>query len=70
METITEATVTKWLKKKGDTVVTDEAVVELETDKVNLEVPAPASGVISEINSKSKIFQISHKESKIRTFKM
>ena len=51
-ESITEATVTKWLKKKGDNVVADEAVVELETDKVNLEVPAPASGVISEINSK------------------
>ncbi len=51
-ESISEATVTKWLKKKGDNVVADEAVVELETDKVNLEVPAPASGVISEINSK------------------
>ena len=51
-ESITEATVTKWLKKKGDNVVADEAVVELETDKVNLEVPAPLSGVISEINSK------------------
>ena len=51
-ESITEATVTKWLKKKGDNVFADEAVVELETDKVNLEVPAPASGVISEINSK------------------
>ena len=51
-ESITEATVTKWLKKKGDKVDVDEAVVELETDKVNLEVPAPASGVISEINSK------------------
>ena len=51
-ESITEATVTKWLKKKGDKVVVDEAVVELETDKVNLEVPAPLSGVISEINSK------------------
>ncbi len=51
-ESITEATVTKWLKKKGDNVVADEAVVELETDKVNLEVPAPKSGIISEINSK------------------
>ena len=51
-ESITEATVTKWLKKKGDNVVADEAVVELETDKVNLEVPAHKSGVISEINSK------------------
>ena len=42
-ESITEATVTKWLKKKGDNVVADEAVVELETDKVNLEVPAGTS---------------------------
>ena len=49
-ESITEATVTKWLKKKGDHVVADEAVVELETDKVNLEVPAPASGVISAVS--------------------
>ena len=39
-ESITEATVSKWLKKKGDSVIADEAVVELETDKVNLEVPA------------------------------
>ena len=51
-ESITEATVTKWLKKKGENVAADEAVVELETDKVNLEVPAPTSGIISEINSK------------------
>ena len=52
-ESINEATVTKWLKNKGDKVVADEPVVELETDKVNLEVPAPASGIISEINSKN-----------------
>ena len=51
-ESITEATVAKWLKKKGDTVETDEAIVELETDKVNLEVPSPIDGVISEINFK------------------
>ena len=51
-ESITEATVSKWLKKEGDTVEADEPVVELETDKVNLEVPAPADGVISEINFK------------------
>ena len=51
-ESITEATVTKWLKKKGESVEVDEAVVELETDKVNLEVPAPLSGIISEIKSK------------------
>jgi 2-oxoglutarate dehydrogenase E2 component (dihydrolipoamide succinyltransferase) len=51
-ESITEATVAKWLKKKGDTVKTDEAIVELETDKVNLEVPSPIDGVLSEISSK------------------
>ncbi len=51
-ESITEATVSKWLKKVGDPVETDEAIVELETDKVNLEVPSPISGVLSEINSK------------------
>jgi 2-oxoglutarate dehydrogenase E2 component (dihydrolipoamide succinyltransferase) len=51
-ESITEATVAKWLKKEGDTVAVDEAIVELETDKVNLEVPSPIDGVLSEINSK------------------
>ncbi|MDC0424744.1 2-oxoglutarate dehydrogenase complex dihydrolipoyllysine-residue succinyltransferase [Candidatus Pelagibacter ubique] len=51
-ESITEATVAKWLKKEGETVVADEAIVELETDKVNLEVPSPIDGVLSEINSK------------------
>jgi 2-oxoglutarate dehydrogenase E2 component (dihydrolipoamide succinyltransferase) len=50
-ESITEATVAKWLKKVGDTVQADEAIVELETDKVNLEVPSPIDGVLSEINS-------------------
>ena len=49
-ESITEATVSKWLKKEGETVEADEPIVELETDKVNLEVPAPVDGVISEIN--------------------
>ena len=51
-ESITEATVSKWLKNEGDRVEVDEPVVELETDKVNLEVPSPISGVLSEINSK------------------
>ena len=51
-ESITEATVSKWLKKEGDPVEADEPIVELETDKVNLEVPSPISGVLSEINSK------------------
>ena len=52
-ESITEATVAKWLKSKGDNVQADEAIVELETDKVNLEVPSPISGVIDEINVKN-----------------
>ena len=49
-ESITEATVSKWLKKEGETVEADEAIVELETDKVNLEVPSPISGTLSEIS--------------------
>ena len=51
-ESITEATVSKWLKNEGDTVEVDEPIVELETDKVNLEVPSPISGVLTKINSK------------------
>ena len=48
-ESVTEATVAKWLKSEGDRVNADEAIVELETDKVNVEVPAPSSGVIDKI---------------------
>ena len=51
-ESITEATVSKWLKSEGDTVDVDEPIVELETDKVNLEVPSPVSGILTKINSK------------------
>jgi len=51
-ESITEATVSKWLKNEGDTVEADEPIVELETDKVNLEVPSPISGTLTKINSK------------------
>ena len=51
-ESITEATVGKWLKKKGEQVTIDEPVVELETDKVNLEVPSPMNGTLSEIKYK------------------
>tara|TARA_B100000579_G_scaffold23513_1_gene16644 strand:- start:1224 stop:2531 length:1308 start_codon:yes stop_codon:yes gene_type:complete len=49
-ESITEATVAKWLKKEGEQVDTDEPLVELETDKVNVEVPSPSSGILSKIN--------------------
>ena len=48
-ESVTEATVAKWFKAVGDTVTADEPLLELETDKVTLEVPAPASGKLSEI---------------------
>jgi len=51
-ESITEATVVKWLKSKGESVETDEPIIELETDKVNLEVPSPVDGILSEINAK------------------
>ena len=51
-ESITEATVSKWLKNEGDTVEADEPIVELETDIVNLEVPSPISGTLTKINSK------------------
>ena len=52
-ESITEATVSKWLKNQGESVKLDEPVVELETDKVNLEVPSPAEGILSIINFKN-----------------
>ena len=51
-ESITEATVSKWLKKSGEDVKADEPIVELETDKVNLEVPSPVNGILSEIKTK------------------
>ncbi|HEY4343000.1 MAG TPA: 2-oxoglutarate dehydrogenase complex dihydrolipoyllysine-residue succinyltransferase [Parvibaculum sp.] len=52
-ESVTEATVAQWFKQPGDAVTVDEPLVELETDKVTVEVPAPASGVLSEILVKS-----------------
>ena len=51
-ESITEATVSKWLKRVGEKVETDEPIVELETDKVNIEVPSPLSGILSSIKVK------------------
>ena len=51
-ESVAEATVAKWLKNEGDKVNADEAVVELETDKVNVEVPAPSDGIIEKISVK------------------
>ncbi|PKQ03068.1 MAG: dihydrolipoyllysine-residue succinyltransferase [Alphaproteobacteria bacterium HGW-Alphaproteobacteria-11] len=48
-ESVTEATVAQWFKKPGDQVTADEPLVELETDKVTVEVPAPVSGVLGEI---------------------
>ena len=52
-ELVTEATVGKWFKQPGDAVAVDEPLVELETDKVTLEVPAPAAGVLSDIAAKN-----------------
>ena len=52
-ESITEATVSKWLKNQGESVKLDEPIVELETDKVNVEVPSPAEGIITKINFKN-----------------
>ena len=51
-ESVTEATVSKWLKSQGEKVVADEPIVELETDKVNVEVPAPSNGVLGNIKVK------------------
>ncbi len=51
-ESVTEATVSKWLKSQGEKVVADEPIVELETDKVNVEVPAPSNGVLGSIEVK------------------
>src|SRR3954470_1738441 len=48
-ESVTEATVARWTKKAGDAVKKDEVLVELDTDKVSLEVAAPADGVLDEI---------------------
>src|ERR1700758_943329 len=48
-ESVTEATIGKWFKKPGDAVAVDEPLVELETDKVTIEVPAPAAGVLGDI---------------------
>ena len=51
-ESVTEATVSKWLKSQGEKVVADEPIVELETDKVNVEVPAPTNGILGSIEVK------------------
>ena len=50
-ESITEATVARWLKQPGEAVARDEPVVELETDKVTLEIPAPVAGTLGEIKA-------------------
>ncbi len=51
-ESITEGTITKWLKKVGDTVARDEPIFEISTDKVDAEIPSPAAGVLTEIKAK------------------
>ncbi len=52
-ESVTEGTITRWLKNVGDSVSLDEAIVEISTDKVDTELPSPAAGVIAEISSLS-----------------
>src|SRR5580700_5672282 len=52
-ESVTEATIGRWFKAAGEAVAVDEPLVELETDKVTVEVPAPAAGVLSEIAAKN-----------------
>ncbi len=74
-ESVAEATVAKWLKKVGDPVSTDEVIVELETDKVSVEVTSPNSGYISEIKTEvgetvevgSQLGSISQSQSKNTT---
>jgi 2-oxoglutarate dehydrogenase E2 component (dihydrolipoamide succinyltransferase) len=51
-ESVTEATIGRWFKKAGDAVAVDEPLVELETDKVTIEVPAPSAGTLGEIIAK------------------
>src|SRR6266404_1112912 len=51
-ESVTEATIGRWFKRAGDAVAVDEPLVELETDKVTIEVPAPSAGVLGEISAK------------------
>src|SRR5262247_4104682 len=48
-ESVTEGTVTRWLKQEGDTVAADEPLLEVSTDKVDTEIPAPAAGVLTSI---------------------
>ena len=52
-ESVTEATIGNWFKQPGEAVAVDEPLVELETDKVTIEVPAPAAGVLSEVVAKN-----------------
>jgi 2-oxoglutarate dehydrogenase E2 component (dihydrolipoamide succinyltransferase) len=52
-ESVTEATISKWFKKEGDAVKRDEPLLELETDKVTVEVPSPADGAIESINAQA-----------------
>src|SRR5258708_10498238 len=59
-ESVSEATMLTWKKKAGEAVAIDEILIEIETDKVVLEVPAPAAGVLAEIDRKSTRLNSSH----------
>ena len=54
-ESITEATILKWLKKEGDSIALDEAVLEIATDKVDSEVPSPVAGVLTKVMFKIEV---------------
>jgi len=53
-ESVTEGTVTRWLKKVGETVAVDEPLVEVSTDKVDTEIPSPVAGVIEQIRARRR----------------
>ena len=57
-ESVTEATIGRWFKKAGDAVAVDEPLVELETDKVTIEVPAPSAGTLGEIAAKDVVVEV------------
>jgi pyruvate/2-oxoglutarate dehydrogenase complex dihydrolipoamide acyltransferase (E2) component len=66
-ESIFEGTITKWLKKKGDSVQRDEPLFEISTDKIDTEIPAPASGVVQDILVKEgQTVQINHRRRRDR----
>ena len=66
-ESVTEGTVTRWLKQEGDTVTEDEPLLEVSTDKVDTEIPAPASGVLTKIIAWVMV-SVSYKSQRVSNF--